>query len=295
MTPLSLNIIAEVDNPAQTYLMLTPATGDQISVRITVEDILDGVAAQSTAMPQVTTAERLALTPTLGQEVYDTDGAVFLRYNGARWIEPGAVPIGSVQPWDNSTPNTPVLPWGWELCDGHECTDAESPYNGQTLYDLNGEGRFLGAADTAGGTASSQNKTHYHVNTPPAKSVTLGNHQHYNTPGQASSYVGSHQHYNTPARAYLGGGFALNWGGSNQVGFIGGGSWKNVTAWVDVTGYWNSYAGAHTVYITTPAYWSGSAGAQTISVQLDQYNSGDSGAARVLPETFYVLMIRRVK
>jgi len=68
-----------------------------------------------------------------------------------------------------------------------------------------------------------------------------------------------------------------------------------VTTWVDVTAYQSGFAGAHNVYITTPAYWSGSAGAQTISVQLDQYNSGDSGAARVLPETFYVLMIRRVK
>jgi len=58
---------------------------------------------------------------------------------------------------------TPNLPDGWAECDGSVLSDADSPYNGDTLPDLNTTPLFLrsdiasggtGGSDTSGGTTS---------------------------------------------------------------------------------------------------------------------------------------------
>ena len=63
-----------------------------------------------------------------------------------------AVPIGTILPWAKSRSNTPPLPENFAECNGQTIDDAESPYDGQTLPDLNGNNRFLRGNSTSGGT-----------------------------------------------------------------------------------------------------------------------------------------------
>ncbi|MDH3973366.1 MAG: hypothetical protein OEV42_03710 [Deltaproteobacteria bacterium] len=73
----------------------------------------------------------------------------------------GVVPIGSVTAWHKSFENTPVLPDGWVECNGQVLDDAASPYNGQTIPNLNltnqsdslngyTNGAFLRGGETSG-------------------------------------------------------------------------------------------------------------------------------------------------
>jgi hypothetical protein len=82
-----------------------------------------------------------------------------------------SVPIGAVLPWLKSLTGTPGIPEGWVECNGQTLNDTNSPYNGQTIPDLNGytgTQRFLrggGSADGAtatasGGTGGSETHTH---------------------------------------------------------------------------------------------------------------------------------------
>lgn len=61
---------------------------------------------------------------------------------------------------------TPQLPDGWVECDGSVLSDSDSPYDGETIPDLNGGNRFLRGNSTSGGTGG-------------ASSTTLANHQHH--------------------------------------------------------------------------------------------------------------------
>jgi len=85
-----------------------------------------------------------------------------------------SVPIGAVLPWLKSLTGTPGIPDGWVECNGQTLNDTNSPYNGQTIPDLNGytgTQRFLrggGNADgstptVSGGTGGSETMTHTHV------------------------------------------------------------------------------------------------------------------------------------
>lgn len=62
-----------------------------------------------------------------------------------------ALPIGSIIPWHKDFANTPALPDNFLECNGQVISDAESPYDGQTLPDLNGENRFLRGNSSSGG------------------------------------------------------------------------------------------------------------------------------------------------
>ncbi|MEQ1733065.1 MAG: hypothetical protein ABL940_05295 [Bacteroidia bacterium] len=72
----------------------------------------------------------------------------------------GGVPIGSIQAWAKSMPGTPALPVGWVECNGAVLSDVASPYNGQTIPNLNGTSRFLQGAATSGGTGGSATHSH---------------------------------------------------------------------------------------------------------------------------------------
>ena len=64
---------------------------------------------------------------------------------------------------------TPQLPDGWVECDGNVLSDSDSPYNGETIPDLNGsigdgnKGRFLRGHLASGQTEISQNLSHTHT------------------------------------------------------------------------------------------------------------------------------------
>lgn len=69
-------------------------------------------------------------------------------------------PIGSVISWLKTLTGTPTLPDGWVECDGSTISDADSPYDGVTIPDLNGDNRFLRGSSTSGTTGGSETHTH---------------------------------------------------------------------------------------------------------------------------------------
>ncbi len=70
----------------------------------------------------------------------------------ANYVKSVIPPIGSVIPWLKTLTGTPSLPDGWVECDGSTISDADSPYDGVTIPDLNGDNRFLRGSSTSGST-----------------------------------------------------------------------------------------------------------------------------------------------
>lgn len=144
---------------------------------------------------RMTTVQRLAIAaPPSGLEVFDTDAGVKMYYNGVRWLEIGAVPIGSVQAWHKSAAGTPVLPWGWVECNGQLIADAESPYNGTNAPDLNPGSRFLRGSSVSGTYQAEDFAGHTHTGT----TAVDGNHTHdIDPPATTTSASGVHSHTGT--------------------------------------------------------------------------------------------------
>jgi len=69
--------------------------------------------------------------------------------------------VGTIKGVNLNLTGVPSLTAFWQLCDGTIISDAESPLNGQTIVDLNGNNRMLRAADTSNGTGGSN--THFHT------------------------------------------------------------------------------------------------------------------------------------
>ncbi len=101
-----------------------------------------------------------------GEEVFSVDSY-------GRRFGFGIVPIGSFLPWHKSFANTPALPNGWVECNGQVLNDPRSPYNGQTIPNLNGDNRFLRGNTTSGGTGGST--THNHTGSTGGQSGMQGN------------------------------------------------------------------------------------------------------------------------
>ena len=96
----------------------------------------------------------------------ETNGYNSVAKNGelsnVNFIKSMVCPIGTVVSWLKTFTNTPTLPDGWVECDGGVLSDSDSPYNGQTLPDLNG-GIFLRGDTTSGGTGGSATMAHTHT------------------------------------------------------------------------------------------------------------------------------------
>jgi len=73
-------------------------------------------------------------------------------------------PIGSVVAWLKSLPGTPALPEGWVECNGQVLEMPDSPYNGQTIPNLNGANdapqRFLRGSLETGAEGGSETHDH---------------------------------------------------------------------------------------------------------------------------------------
>jgi len=95
-------------------------------------------------------------------------------------------PIGSILPWAKSITGTPSLLAGYVECSGQVLSDADSPLNGDTIPNLNGNNNFLRGATTSGGTGGSA--THGHTMGGPSSTNTLDN---YGSPDIATN---THQH-----------------------------------------------------------------------------------------------------
>ena len=70
--------------------------------------------------------------------------------------------VGTIKAWHKSMTGMPSnsLTAFWVECDGSTLSDTESPFNGQTVPDLNGDHRFLRGNDTSGDTGGTETHTH---------------------------------------------------------------------------------------------------------------------------------------
>lgn len=118
------------------------------------------------------------------------------------WTPLGMVPVGSIIAWHKTFTNTPSLPANFLECNGQTVSDAESPYDGQVIPDLNdatnrstsitsGGGVFLRGGDTSGTFTDDQIQHHDHDVFERATSATTGSGltlvQDSSTPGSASN------------------------------------------------------------------------------------------------------------
>jgi hypothetical protein len=111
-----------------------------------------------------TTTERVRITQTGNVGVGLTNPSRKLEVSGtisASTVYSGGglvgVPVGVIVPWHKSMSNVPTLPPQWVECNGQTISDAQSPMNGQTLPNLNGQvygggrGYYLRGGVTSGG------------------------------------------------------------------------------------------------------------------------------------------------
>jgi hypothetical protein len=72
-------------------------------------------------------------------------------------------PIGTILPWHKNIVSPALtLPDGFVECNGQTLSDANSPINGATIPNLNGDGRFLRGASTSGPEQEDAFQGHYH-------------------------------------------------------------------------------------------------------------------------------------
>ncbi len=90
----------------------------------------------------------------------------------------GVVPVGGVVAWLKSFPNTPALPNNFVECNGQPCTDPNSPFNGQTIPNLNGDSggtqRFLRGATNSGNTGGTESHAHIQRNSSSWRGMSSG-------------------------------------------------------------------------------------------------------------------------
>jgi len=70
------------------------------------------------------------------------------------------IPVGTIMAWHKDFPNTPPLPASWVECNGQVLSDTLSPYDGQTIPNLNiiisGQGGYFLRGSNVSGYFQSQ-------------------------------------------------------------------------------------------------------------------------------------------
>ncbi len=88
-------------------------------------------------------------------------------------------PVGTIMAWLKSLLHTPAtLPDNWVECDGSVLSDGDSPYDGDTLPDLNG-GEFMRGNSTSGGTGGADTINLAHNHTIETSGTTTGSNQSF--------------------------------------------------------------------------------------------------------------------
>lgn len=116
------------------------------------------ICLKNTAAVSITVNLGTAAIP--DNETMEADEIWEMYFNGSNWIEIsknysliieiGKVPIGSIIAWHKDLTGCPSLPSEFAECNGQIISDSNSPFNGQTLPDLNGDARFLRGGATSG-------------------------------------------------------------------------------------------------------------------------------------------------
>lgn len=121
------------------------------------------VVGASTKSPPSTDS---ALTQVATPEVAATPGASTPPSHAGTGdlAAPVMAPVGAIVAWAKSMPGTPVLPPGWVECNGQTVSAPGSPYHGQAVPNLNGEGgtkkRFLRGASMSGAVGGDERHNH---------------------------------------------------------------------------------------------------------------------------------------
>jgi len=72
------------------------------------------------------------------------------------------VPVGGIIAWHKSLTGTPSLPGNFVECNGQTISDNDSPYDGATIPDLNGDARFLRGGSSSGTEQTDAFQNHWH-------------------------------------------------------------------------------------------------------------------------------------
>ena len=96
-------------------------------------------------------------------------------------------PIGSMVAWHKSLSGVPSLTAGWVECNGQTLSDGDSPFDGQTIPDLNDNNRFLRGSTTSGTTGGSDSHRHQYLGS--------GNGDTYGSSGPDYPVNGSYSDY----------------------------------------------------------------------------------------------------
>ena len=125
----------------------------------------DGVATNKL----IQSGQNFTTTVLVGMIVYNTTDSTFANVTAVDSDTQLTLDADIMVSGENYTIyKTPKLADGWIECDGSTVSDADSPYNGVAVPNLNSAveetyGRFLRGADTSGNTESSQLKAHTHT------------------------------------------------------------------------------------------------------------------------------------
>jgi hypothetical protein len=114
------------------------------------------------------------------------------RITAGTYVHTVIVPIGSIMAWTKNIPGVPVLADGWVECNGQTISDAQSPLNGQTLPDLNGQNRFLRGNTVSGGVGGAPFHQHYsglHRSRVHSDMLFIGGYGKTNTTADLSDYL----------------------------------------------------------------------------------------------------------
>ncbi|MCP4133085.1 MAG: hypothetical protein GY754_19115 [bacterium] len=94
------------------------------------------------------------------------------------------VPIGAIIAWDKNLTGVPSLPENFMECNGSVISDTDSPLNGQTLPNLNGDRLFLRGSSVSGTEEDDQVAEHHHD----FSLAYLGSHKVFDVHGAVNSW-----------------------------------------------------------------------------------------------------------
>lgn len=141
-----------------TDLTSTYSTGRRIKATVTAGTIYGAITASNYANA-ITTVTNLWDSGSLDSGLSNVALGIITAANTSI---PFQIPIGGIIWWHKSLTGAPALPWGWVECNGQTLSDAASPFNGQTIPDINGQSRFIRGSNVSGNTQANQNLEHAH-------------------------------------------------------------------------------------------------------------------------------------
>jgi hypothetical protein len=115
-----------------------------------------GAYAQEVSVPHTFSAGGTISASEMNENFDELETAI--NANSAALV--GVVPVGAVIAWLGDLTGVPALPDNYVTCSGQTISDPESPLDGVTLPDLNGDQRFLRGADTSGADGGTESHTH---------------------------------------------------------------------------------------------------------------------------------------